>query len=241
VNIRPITAPNPGPFTLNGTQTWLIGEETVLDPGPAIESHIVAIRDAMPGLRTILVTHRHPDHAPGAKRLRQLTGASIVAPPTTLDDDSVDRRVTGGETLTVDDLSIEVIATPGHTAEHVCYLTSAGDLFTGDTILGAGTTIIFPPDGNMADYLRSLETLRARQPRTIYPGHGPVRNDAIALIDEYIAHRLERERQILDAIASGATTIPAMRARIYPDLDSRLHRAAEMQIEAHLEKLKAEG
>ena len=237
MNIRSITAPNPGPFTLNGTQTWLIGEATVLDPGPAIESHILAIREAMPRLRTILVTHRHADHAPGAKRLRQLTGASIVAPPHTLDDASVDQCVTGGETLTVDDLSIEVIATPGHTAEHVCYLTSEGDLFTGDTILGAGTTVIFPPDGNMADYLRSLETLRARQPRRIYPGHGPVRNDAIALIDEYIAHRLERERQILDAIASGATTTTAMRARIYPDLDPRLHRAAEMQIDAHLAKL----
>jgi glyoxylase-like metal-dependent hydrolase (beta-lactamase superfamily II) len=114
-------------------------------------------------------------------------------------------------------------------------------LFTGDTILGTGTTAIFPPDGDMADYFRSLQTLRAIRPRRILPAHGPIREDAVALIDEYIAHRLEREQQVLDAFASGATTPAALRVRIYPDLDPRLHGAAEIQIEAHLIKLREEG
>ena len=239
MNIRSILAPNPGPFTLDGTQTYLLGETTVLDPGPPIESHIEAIRAAMPRLETILITHRHGDHAPAAVPLKALTGARILAPRNVLED--VDQRVAGGETLTIEGVSIEVIATPGHTNEHVCYLTPDGNLFTGDTILGAGTTAIFPPDGHMGDYIRSLHALREKNPRRIFPAHGPVRNDAIALIDEYIAHRLERERQVLAAVAEGATSISEMRARIYPDLDPRLHRAAEIQIRAHLIKLEEEG
>lgn len=241
MNIRSILAPNPGPFTLDGTQTYLLGGTAVLDPGPDVASHVAAIREAQPELRLILITHRHGDHAPAAVPLRQATGARIVAPRGVLDDSIVDRRVVGGEVLPIEGTDVEVIATPGHTGEHVCYLTSAGDLFTGDTILGFGTTAIFPPDGHMGDYLRSLRTLRARNPRRIFPAHGPVREDAVALIDEYIAHRLERERQVLDAFASGARTAAEMRAHIYPDLDARLHGAAETQIEAHLIKLREEG
>jgi glyoxylase-like metal-dependent hydrolase (beta-lactamase superfamily II) len=158
-----------------------------------------------------------------------------------LDDTVVDHRVAGGETLAIEDVAIDIIATPGHTNEHVCYLTSAGDLFTGDTILGVGTTAIFPPDGHMGDYIASLRALRERSPKRIFPAHGPTRDDAVALIDHYIAHRLEREQQVLDAIAAGATTVEEMRARIYPDLDPRLHGAAEIQITAHLIKLREEG
>lgn len=239
MNIRRITAPNPGPFTLDGTQTYLLGDSAVLDPGPNIESHLAQIREAMPRLQTILITHRHGDHAPGAVPLKAATGARIIAPRDVLDE--VDQRVSGGECLSIDGMEVEVIATPGHTSEHVCYLTAGGDLFTGDTVLGSGTTAIFPPDGHMGDYLRSLRTLRARNPRRIYPAHGPIRDDAVALIDEYIAHRLQREQQVLDALASGATTAAEMRAIIYPELDPRLHGAAEIQIEAHLIKLREEG
>jgi glyoxylase-like metal-dependent hydrolase (beta-lactamase superfamily II) len=235
VIIRDILAPNPGPFTLSGTRTYLLGDATVLDPGPAIESHIEAIRQAMPRLRTILITHRHADHAPAAIPLKRLTGARVVAPAGVLDETDVILR--GGET--VEDL--EVIATPGHTQEHVCFLTRDRDLFTGDTILGAGTTAIFPPDGNMGQYLRSLQTLRARNPNRIYPAHGPTRDDAVALIDAYIAHRLQREHQIVDALTAGAHTIPEIRRRIYTELDPRLEKAAEVQIEAHLIKLQEEG
>jgi glyoxylase-like metal-dependent hydrolase (beta-lactamase superfamily II) len=241
MNIRVITAPNPGPFTLDGTQTYLLGETAVLDPGPDIASHLDKIRAAMPGLRTILITHRHGDHAPGAVPLKQATGAEIIAPRDVLDDSVVDRRVAGGDTLTIDGTRIDVVATPGHTNEHVCYLTADGDLFSGDTILGFGTTAIFPPDGHMGDYLRSLRTLRTLGPRRVYPAHGPIRDNAVALIDEYIAHRLEREQQVLDAIAAGAATVPEIRARIYTNLDPRLRGAAEIQIEAHLIKLREEG
>ena len=235
MNIRSITAPNPGPFTLDGTRTYLIDDFAVLDPGPSIDSHIEAIARQMPSLRTIFITHRHQDHAPAAVPLARRTGARIVAPRGVLDD--VDEIVSGGEIIE----GIEVIATPGHTAEHVCYLTSAGDLFTGDTILGFGTTAIFPPDGNMRDYIASLRVLRAREPQRIWPAHGPTREDAVALIDEYIAHRLEREQQVLDDLKSGARTTAEIRRAIYPDLDPRLARAAEIQITAHLEKLKEEG
>jgi len=235
VNIRSITAPNPGPYTLDGTRTYLIDDAIVIDPGPDIASHVDAIASAMPSLRTIFITHRHGDHAPAAVPLKQRTNARIVAPRGVLDE--TDTIVSGGETIE----GLEVIATPGHTSEHVCYLTAAGDLFTGDTILGFGTTAIFPPDGNMRDYIASLRLLRAREPKRIWPAHGPTRDDAVALIDEYIAHRLQRERQVIEALRAGAYTTAEIRQIIYPDLDPRLARAAEIQITAHLEKLKEEG
>lgn len=236
MKISSITAPNPGAFTLDGTRTWLLGHTAVIDPGPAIESHIDAIRAAMPELDTIFITHRHGDHAPAAVPLKQATGAKIVAPL-----DWADVVVKGGETFDVEGETLEAIATPGHTSEHICYLTSSGDLFTGDTVLGAGTTAIFPPDGHMGDYLRSLKLLRARNPKVIHPAHGPTRDDAIKLLDEYIAHRLDREQQVIAATAAGAQTIPELRRKIYPDLDRRLEQAAEVQLLAHLIKLVEEG
>jgi len=235
VIIRDLLAPNPGPFTLTGTRTYLLGDSTIIDPGPAMDSHVDAIRAAMPKLKTILITHRHPDHAPAAVPLKRATGACIVAPHGVVDE--ADRIISGGEIVD----GLQVIATPGHTSEHVCYLTAEGDLFSGDTILGEGTTQVFLPDGNMADYIRSLRDLRARNPRRIYPGHGPTRDDAVALIDQYIAHRLQREQQVLDALEAGAPDLLEMRRRIYPALDPRLHHGAEEQIEAHLIKLRDEG
>jgi glyoxylase-like metal-dependent hydrolase (beta-lactamase superfamily II) len=241
VNIRSITAPNPGPFTLDGTRTWLIGETTIIDPGPVIDSHIAAIREAMPLLDTILITHRHADHAPAAIPLHNATGAKIIAPRGVLDDRLVARRITGGEILEMDGSHLEVIPTPGHTREHVCFLTRESDLFSGDTVLGFGTTTIFPPDGSMRDYINSLRLLRSRNPMRVFPGHGPNREAASQLIDEYIEHRLQREGQVVEAIERGATTIPGMRELIYTDLDERLLEAAEIQIQAHLTKLSDEG
>jgi glyoxylase-like metal-dependent hydrolase (beta-lactamase superfamily II) len=241
VIIRDITAPNPGPFTLSGTRTYLLGESTVIDPGPAIESHIDAIRAAMPALRTILLTHRHEDHVPAAMPLKRATGARILAPRGVLDDATVDQRIAGGESLVIEGETLQVIATPGHTSEHVCFLTAAGDLFTGDTVLGEGTTTIFPPDGSMRDYINSLRVLLTHQPKRIFPGHGPTRDYACGVIEQYIAHRLEREQQVLDSLAAGATSAATIRERIYPDLDPRLRGAAEIQINAHLDKLREEG
>jgi glyoxylase-like metal-dependent hydrolase (beta-lactamase superfamily II) len=241
VIIRDITAPNPGAFTLSGTRTYLLGETAIIDPGPAIDSHIAAIREAMPRLTTILITHRHGDHAPAAVPLKRMTGARIVAPRGVLDDALVDQRVVGGDMIAIEDETFEVIATPGHTAEHVCFLTSSGDLFTGDTVLGEGTTAIFPPDGSMRDYIASLRLLLTHNPKRIFPAHGPTRDDAATLIEQYITHRIERENQVLDAVANGATSAASMRLRIYPDLDPRLHGAAEIQIAAHLIKLVEDG
>jgi glyoxylase-like metal-dependent hydrolase (beta-lactamase superfamily II) len=241
MEIRSITAPNPGPLTLDGTHSWLLGETGVIDPGPAIESHVEAILSAMPRLEIILITHRHADHAPAAVPLSRVTGAKVVAPPGVLDETVVSYRVAGGESMVIGGVMMDVIATPGHTREHVCFLTYAGDLFTGDTILGSGTTAIFPPDGDMSDYIRSLRRLRSLAPRRIFPAHGPIREDAVALIDEYLEHRLAREQQVLDALAAGAGTLEAIRGRVYPDLDPMLESTAELQITAHLIKLRDEG
>ena len=240
MKIRSITASNPGPLTLDGTRTYILGDSAVIDPGPADDAHIRAIAAEVPHLQTILITHRHADHAPAAGPLKKMFGAHVLAPDDVLDDCIVDVRLHDGQVLAVADTKIEVIATPGHTNEHVCFLTAEGDLFTGDTILGRGTTAIFPPDGNMADYMRSLQRLRAKEPKRIHPAHGPTREDAVALIDEYIAHRLQREQQVLGALRAGAVTLPEMRERIYESLDPNLHTVAEIQLAAHLIKLAAE-
>lgn len=240
MKISSITAPNPGPFTLDGTRTWLLGETAVIDPGPAIQSHVEAILAAMPGLEVILITHRHGDHAPAAVPVAQRSGARIFAPPGVLDDSSVDRRLHGGEWIEIGDERLQVVHTPGHTGEHVCFVTQDGDLFTGDTILGSGTTAIFPPDGDMSDYMASLRKLRALGPKRIFPAHGPERDDAIALIDEYLRHREDRERQILAAL-DRPLGLSELREAIYRGLHPGLAKGAEAQLSAHLTKLEREG
>lgn len=237
MEIRTIIAPNPGPFTLDGTHTYLIGNDTVIDPGPPIEAHIAAVREAMPRLSQILITHRHDDHAPAAIVLKQVTGARILAPHGVLGDDDVDCRLADGDVVDVDGGTLRVIATPGHTREHVCFLSDAGDLFSGDTVLGEGTTTIFPPDGHMGDYMRSLQRLRDAAPRRVYPAHGPIHDDAMPLIDGYIAHRLSREAQIVEALRGGIHRVQQIREALYPALDPRLELAADIQIAAHLAKL----
>ena len=239
--IRSVLAPNPGPFTLDGTRSWLVGDTVVIDPGPAIESHVDALLAAQPRVKTILVTHRHADHAPAAVELSRRTGSRVFAPDDVLDDEVVSERLADGTTISVEGVTIRAVATPGHTAEHVCFLTSDGDLFTGDMVLGEGTTVIFPPDGVMADYMASLRRLRALEARAIYPGHGPVRTDARELLDYYIAHREQRESQILGALADGPLGVTELRGRIYPDLHPALRSAAEMQLLAHARHLADRG
>jgi glyoxylase-like metal-dependent hydrolase (beta-lactamase superfamily II) len=239
--IRDVLAPNPGPYTLHGTRTWLLGDTVMIDPGPLIDSHIEALVEAQPGVRHILVTHRHADHAPAAAVVARRTGAFIYAPAGVLDDALVDQRLADGFELEVEGTVIRAIATPGHTAEHVCFFTADRDLFSGDTILGEGTTAIFPPDGNMGDYLTSLERLRALSPRRIYSGHGPVRDDAIEWIDDYLSHRRSREDQIAASLRASPLRIVEMRAVIYPDLHPALHLAAEGQLLAHLVHMAGEG
>lgn len=239
MSIETVTAPNPGPFTLDGTKSYVIDARVVVDPGPEIDSHIAALRAAAPELCAIVITHRHGDHAPAASALRR-AGVMVYAPEGALPSEFVDHIVHDDETIECGGARLRAIATPGHTAEHFCYLTPDGELFTGDTVLGSGTTVIFPPDGDMGAYLRTLEKLIALQPRAIYPGHGPVRNDAVALLHEYLDHRRMRERQIVEAL-DDSRAIPSLRERIYPQLDSRLTRAAELQLEAHLVHLVERG
>lgn len=237
MKVQTLIAHNPGPYTLDGTRTYLLNDVAVVDPGPALEDHIEAILAASPSLKWIFITHRHEDHAGAVAMLHERTGAAVFAPVGAAGDLEVHHRVQSGEVFPVGDGTLEAIGTPGHTSEHVCYLSDDGALFTGDTILGEGTTTIFPPDGDMGDYLDSLRKLRDRQPERIYPGHGPVRDDAVALIEEYIAHRELRERQVVESLSEGPASVTELRRRIYPDLHPALHHAAELQMRAHLDLL----
>ena len=235
MRIETLVAPNPGAFTLDGTRTYVLDGSCVIDPGPAIASHIEAIIELLEHPAQVLLTHRHADHVPAALKLRQRLQMEILGPAGVGVD--VDRTLRDGDVIAIGETTLTVIETPGHTAEHVCFLSSSGDLFTGDMVLGEGSTVILPPDGDMGAYLRSLSRLRQLNARTIWPGHGPARDDVQELLDNYIAHRRQREAQVVAAVSSGAVTVLEMRERIYPDVDPRLHGAAESQIEAHLADL----
>jgi glyoxylase-like metal-dependent hydrolase (beta-lactamase superfamily II) len=233
--IETVVAPNPGAFTLDGTHSYVIDGRVVVDPGPAITSHIDALVAKLSDPLAIFITHRHGDHAPAAEELRRIVGVPVYAPPQCLE--TVDVPLMGDRSFELGSVGLRAIPTPGHTSEHFCFLTPDGDLFTGDTVLGEGTTVIFPPDGDMNDYIATLEKLIALAPRAIYPGHGPVRHDAGSLLRHYLDHRLGRESEVRVALATGAQTIPELRAKIYPVLDPRLVRAAELQLLAHLQRL----
>jgi glyoxylase-like metal-dependent hydrolase (beta-lactamase superfamily II) len=237
MKIQTLIAANPGPYTLDGTRTYVLNDCAVLDPGPVLEDHIATILACCPRIESIFLTHRHEDHAGSFDLLREKSGARVYAPAGISAAGRVDHTVESGESYEVGDGYLQAIGTPGHTAEHVCYLSEDGSLFTGDTILGEGTTTIFPPDGDMGDYLDSLRKLRDLRPLRIYPGHGPVREDAVPLIEEYIEHRQMRERQIVQSLSSGPATPVELRERIYPELHEALHQAAELQILAHLDLL----
>jgi glyoxylase-like metal-dependent hydrolase (beta-lactamase superfamily II) len=237
MKIQTIRAPNPGPFTLDGTNSYVLEETVIVDPGPAIGTHIDALLAAAPSLDAIFVTHRHGDHAPAAIDLKRATGAPIYGAEIL---PGVDVVLHDGASFPLGEGSLEAIATPGHTAEHFCFLTSEGELFTGDTVLGEGTTAVFPPDGRMGDYLTSLRKLRERKPRSIYPGHGPVRHDAVEWIDHYLEHRAMRDRQILEALST-PLDLPSLRHVVYPDLAAGLEPAAEAQLTAHLVYLEERG
>ena len=239
--VRQLRAPNPGPFTLDGTNTYIIGR-LVIDPGPAIESHIDRILEQAPRVEAILVTHRHADHAPGALSLHAHSNARVYAPRGVLDDGIVTKRLRDGMIIKCGKVRIEAIATPGHTREHYCFLTDNGDLFTGDTVLGEGTTAVFPPDGDMGDYLASLRRLQERNPARIFPGHGPVREDAMELLGQYLEHRMMRDGQISAVLQRGkAMSIDELRSTVYPDLGADLEAAADAQLLAHLLHLIERG
>ncbi|MFI6078276.1 MBL fold metallo-hydrolase [Actinoplanes sp. NPDC051343] len=226
-----VRAPNPGPMTLDGTNTWVLrapGHEraVVVDPGPLDEGHLARIVELGP-FEFILVTHGHHDHVEGVARLSELLGGTPVR--------------SGEARLTTNGLDIRVLDTPGHTADSVCFLVECGNeqvMLTGDTLLGRGTTVVAKPDGDLGDYLRSLDVLAAYGKVLMLPGHGPVRTDVAAVADEYREHRRERLAQVEAAMAAGADTPEKVVDLVYPGIEPRLRFAAEWSAAAQLDYLR---
>ncbi len=238
-----LTAHNPSPYTLAGTNTYVLAtaaQAIVIDPGPDDAIHVTRLLEhvAASGRRVglILLTHGHSDHQGAAAALAHATGAKVRGWTTR------DAPLRDGEDIVLDGRRLHVLYTPGHAQDHVAfYSEDEGVLFSGDLILGAGTVNVTPPGGSMTDYLRSLERVERLRLVLIAPGHGPVIRAPHQRVIEYLAHRRRREQQVLELLAGGPRTVQALAATIYPDLDPRLRRAAEGTVAAHLEKLVDEG
>ncbi len=249
-NLRVVTAPNPGFMTGEGTNQYLLGAkqltliDAALGAGPNLDHLRRELAEAGASVEQILLTHIHPDHLGGAMELRSEFGARLgmhasrkgyggVEPDWTYDD---------GDEISFAGGALRVVHTPGHESGHCCFFDAArGWLFTGDHVVGQGTVVIAPPDGDMAAYLSSLERLLALPARLLLGGHGPVIREPQAKIREYIAHRLMRERQVVECLHGGLRTIPQIVARLYQDVHPALHVVAEKSVHAHLLKLSAEG
>jgi glyoxylase-like metal-dependent hydrolase (beta-lactamase superfamily II) len=262
--IRRLTAPNPGPFTASGTNTYIVGagRVAIIDPGPDIPAHVDALMASIADetVSHILVTHTHRDHSGATPALKARTGAIVLSggphrlsralfpgEANILDDANdpghrPDTVLVDGDVVAGDGWRIEAIATPGHTANHLAFaLPDAGLICSGDHVMGWSTSIVAPPDGDMGDYMASLDRLAARPESRLLPGHGPPVENAHARIAELRRHRLAREAAILDRIRAGDTTIPAMVSAIYRDIDPGLHLAAARSVLAHLEVLVQRG
>ncbi|HET6951205.1 MAG TPA: MBL fold metallo-hydrolase [Acidimicrobiales bacterium] len=248
--VRRIVCDNPGMMTGPGTNTYLVGidEIAVIDPGPGDPSHLDAIAGCGGDrIRWILLTHTHEDHSPGAVGLRKRTGAEILAfaPGEGRGKVKLDGTLTDRQVIEATEFHLTAVHTPGHASNHLCFLLNEErTLFTGDHIMQGSTVVIAPPDGDMAAYLASLERLKTIRPRlkTIAPGHGHVINDPLAVVDGYIAHRREREQQVLDALrARGSSTIAQIVEDVYTDVAAELHPVARRSVWAHLRKLADEG
>ncbi len=266
--IRRVIAENPSKFTYRGTGTYIIGEGevAVIDPGPVLDSHRDAIAAALASERVtaICVTHCHSDHSPLAAWLHEETGAPTIAfgphpPPPPSDDDSADEvpveealdlafdpdvRVADGDIAARGPgWTIRAVHTPGHTSNHTCFaFEEEAVLFPGDHVMGWSTTVVSPPDGDMAAYVDSLRKVAGRGgDRTYWPTHGPAIMQPQRYVEALIAHRLEREEQVLGAVRSGITDIPAMVAVLYADVREELHKAAARSVLAHLQKLELDG
>ncbi|MET0546244.1 MAG: MBL fold metallo-hydrolase [Caulobacterales bacterium] len=257
--VRRVIANNPGPFTYTGTGVYIIGhgEVAVIDPGPELESHLDALKATLKGERVthVLVTHSHMDHSPLAHPLANLYGAKVYAGgpviPTECEvrleagDDlrfKPDVTIRDGDIFKGPGWTIEAIATPGHTSNHFCYaLKEENAAFSGDHIMGWSTTVISPPDGDMGDYLASLQKILDRNFQTVWPTHGPPIRETRAFVQAYIDHRKERDAQIMQQLREGETRIPDMVAKIYANVDKRLHAAACHSVLAHMLHFVREG
>lgn len=258
-----IVAENPSPLTFKGTNTYLVGmtELAVIDPGPESEAHLAAVLAAAAGrpIRQILVTHAHRDHADGAAALKAATGAAIygfgregfapVGPETNPQGaefiDYVftpDVKLTHGDVVEEKEWRLQALHTPGHAPDHLCFaLLGRGVLFSGDHVMAWNTTLVAPPEGNMADYVDSLSLLLPRPESVYLPGHGGRLNDPQRTVRAYLLHRRWREEQVLDAIRGGVGTIQSIVPIIYPTIDRKLSSAAALSVQAHVEHLIARG
>ncbi len=242
-------ADNPGPLTLDGTRSYIVGREraVLVDPGPAIDRHLERLRERV-GRRcveAVCLTHSHADHAAGARSAAELFGAPVAASSQTLDRCGLDGlALADGDTLAVDGdpRALTALGTPGHSADHMSFLLLPERwLFTGDLVLGSGTSAILYPDGDVAAYTSSLLRAVALRPSRIYPGHGPPVESPVAVLEEYRAHRLQREDQIRSAVRGGARSVGEILSRVYGPLSPSLERAAAASISAHLAHLRARG
>jgi glyoxylase-like metal-dependent hydrolase (beta-lactamase superfamily II) len=256
--IARVLAPNPSAFTYTGTQTYLVGdsEVAVIDPGPDLPEHVAALHQAIGGRRVkaIMCTHTHRDHSPASRPLAQVTGAPIIGCAALVLDDAGPRAdaafdreyapgrvLSDGEGIEVDGRRLIAVATPGHTSNHLCFAEASGALFTGDHVMGWSTTVVFPPDGDMAAYMASLDKLQRRDDRIYYPAHGPPVTNPRQHVRGFIGHRKQRERQILTLLDVAAMTVPEIVAAAYPGLDPRLVTAAGGSVLAHLVDLESRG
>ena len=259
--IRRVTAPNPGPFTYTGTGVYIIGhdEVAVIDPGPFDPVHEAALDEALAGERVthVFVTHHHLDHSPLARPLAEKHGAKVygfgvqsVVPAggevrLEAGDDvgfQPDIELSDGERFTGPGWTLEALHTPGHTSNHVCYaLEEENILFSGDHVMAWSTSVISPPDGHMGDYLRELARVRDRNFTRLWPTHGPAVENPTEFVQAYIDHRLKREQQIVELLASGPLRVPELVAAIYTHVDKRLHPAAAHSILAHMVHLIETG
>jgi glyoxylase-like metal-dependent hydrolase (beta-lactamase superfamily II) len=244
-----VLAPNPSPMTLDGTNTYLLGaagtgEVVLVDPGPALPAHRRAIDAALATLdaavAVVVLTHHHGDHADAAGWAEEW-GAELYAYTPALVRGAA-RPLHDAAVLDRAGVRLQAIHTPGHSSDHLCLRVLDSDVvLTGDHILGRGTTVVLWPDGDMGSYVASLRRLAEVPARALYPGHGPVLGEPRAVVAGYLDHRMERERQVLDALVAGDRTAVKIVARVYADVDPVVHRAAERSVRAHLEKLAAEG
>ena len=250
--IARLLAPNPSPFTFTGTNSFLVGTRAlaVIDPGPDSDEHVEALLAAIAGrpVAAILCTHTHRDHSPAARPLAAATGAAVVGcaalaldvvgarADAGFDPDYVpDRVLADGEGVEVDGRRLTAVATPGHTSNHLCFADeTSGALFTGDHVMGWSTSVVIPPDGDMAAYMASLEKLRTREDRIYFPAHGPAVTNPRQLVRGLIGHRLQREKQILRLVRERPSTVPEIVAGAYPGLDPRLIGGAGASVLAHL-------
>jgi len=249
--VHRLVAPNGGPMTGPGTNSYLLGQrrQVVIDPGPAIVAHVDAIMAASGGeLSHIIVTHTHADHSPAAATLAKLSGARLVGlcPPALPRQDQSfrpDIEPDDGQVIEAGDVQLRAIHTPGHASNHICYLMDDRRLlFTGDHVMQGSTVVIPPPDGDMAAYIDSLRKVEALEVAKIAPGHGTIIDDPQRALRRLVRHRLQREARVLARLAkAGRATLAELLVDVYDDVSKQLHPVAEFSLHAHLIKLRDEG